>query len=77
MNKIYYMPSFYAHIINGILVLIALILLYKNYSKIINTDSYKFIILILFFSIAIGIHGLSHSFLEKNYNYNLMSIIYS
>jgi uncharacterized membrane protein YagU involved in acid resistance len=70
MNKIYLVPSFYAHIINGILLLIAIILLCKNYSNIKNIDSYKIIILILLFSISIGIHGLSHSLLEKNYNYN-------
>ncbi len=77
MNKIYFIPSFYAHIINGLLLLIAIILLCKNYSNIKNIDSYKIIILVLLFSIAIGIHGLSHSLLEKNYNYNLMSILYS
>lgn len=77
MNKIYLAPSFYAHIINGLLLLIAIILLFKNYSIIKNIDSYKIIILILLFSLSIGIHGLSHSLLEKNYNYNLMTVIYS
>jgi hypothetical protein len=77
MNKIYVMPSFYAHIINGLLILTALILLFRNYNNIIKLDSYKFIILILIFSLAIGIHGISHSLLEKNYNYNLYTMIYS
>lgn len=77
MNKIYVMPSFYAHIINGLLILISLILLFRNYNNIIKLDSYKFIILILVFSLAIGIHGISHSLLEKNYNYNLLTMIYS
>ena len=68
MNKIYFIPSIYAHIINGLLLFAALILLYKNYSKIRNLDPYSLIILTLLFSISIGIHGLSHLGLEKVYN---------
>ena len=70
MNKIYFMPSFYAHIINGLLLFAALILLYNNYSKIRNLDPYSLIILTLLFSIGIGIHGLSHLGLENVYKYN-------
>jgi hypothetical protein len=70
MYNIYFAPSFYAHIINGLLLLIAFILLFKNYSKIVNLEPYKKIILTLFFSISIGIHSLSHLGLETNYNYN-------
>ena len=70
MNKIYFIPSFYAHIINGLLLFVALILLYNNYSKIRNLDPYSLIILTLLFSISIGIHGLSHLGLENVYNYN-------
>jgi len=76
MNKIYLTPSFYAHIVNGILLLIAFIILYKNYSVISNLDSYKLIILILLFSFGIGIHGLLHLGLEQNYNYNPLSLKY-
>ena len=73
MNKLYLLPSFYAHIINGLLLFVALFLLYKNYSKIRNLDPYNLIILTLLFSISIGIHGLSHLGLETVYNYNPMS----
>ena len=76
MNKIYFIPSIYAHIINGLLLFAALILLYKNYSKIRNLDPYSLIILTLLFSISIGIHGLSHLGLEKVYNYNPISLTY-
>jgi len=72
MNQIYLMPSFYAHIFNGLLLLIAFIVLYKNYSKLSYLDPYRKLILILLFSIGIGIHGLSHLGLENNYNYNPM-----
>jgi hypothetical protein len=74
MNNIYLVPSFYAHIINGILIFVAVIVLYNNYSKISRLEPYKLIILILIFSICFGIHGLSHQGLEKNYNFNLLNL---
>jgi hypothetical protein len=67
-------PSFYAHALNGILLLVALICLFKNYNYIIHLDKYKLIILILLFSIAAGIHGLSHLGLEKEYGYNPLQL---
>ena len=70
MNNIYIFPSFYAHILNGVTLLFAFILLYKNYSKILNLEPYKKIILMLCFSLAIGVHSLSHLGLEQNYGYN-------
>ena len=70
MNDIYLAPSVYAHIINGLLLLFAFVILYKNYDKISNLEPYKILVVILFFSIGIGVHGLSHLGLEKNYNYN-------
>ena len=68
------LPSFYAHVINGILLLVAFILLCQIYSSIKNMDKYKLIILVLLFSIATGVHGLSHLGLEKNYGYNPLQL---
>ncbi len=70
MINILMKPSFYAHILNGILLLISIIILINNYSEIKNLDVYKLINLTLFFSIAVGIHGLLHLGLEINYKYN-------
>jgi len=70
MNYILFIPSVYAHIINGILLLIAVIILFKNYKKISYLEPYKIIMLLLIFSICIGVHGLSHLGLEKIYNFN-------
>lgn len=67
-------PSLYAHVINGILLLVAFILLLQNYRSIKNMDKYKLIILVLLFSIATGVHGLSHLGLEKNYGYNPLQL---
>lgn len=68
------LPSLYAHVINGILLLVAFILLYKNYSYIKSMDKYKLILLVLLFSIATGVHGLSHLGLEKTYGYNPLQL---
>jgi hypothetical protein len=67
-------PSLYAHIINGILLLVAFIIFLKNYNSIKNIDKYKLIVLVLLFSIAAGVHGLSHLGLEKNYGYNPLQL---
>lgn len=68
------LPSLYAHVVNGILLLVAFILLCQNYSSIKNMDKYKLIILVLFFSIATGVHGLSHLGLDKSYGYNPLQL---
>lgn len=70
MLNMYLAPSFYAHIINGLLMLTAFILLYNNYSKISKLEPYKLILLTLIFSICVGVHGLSHLGLESIYNFN-------
>ena len=68
-NYVFLAPSFYAHIINGLLLFVAFIILYKNYSKISNLDPYRKIIITLFFSIGLGVHGLSHLGLESVYGF--------
>ena len=70
MPNVYLAPSFYAHAVNGILVFFAIFYLYCNYNTIKNIDNYKKMAIILLFSIAIGIHGLSHLGLEYVYNFN-------
>lgn len=75
MNKIYLVPSVYAHIMNGILLLVALFILCKNYSKLITVEPYKILMLVLLLSISIGIHGLSHLGLEQQYNYNPIDLV--
>jgi hypothetical protein len=62
-------PSIYAHIINGVLLLFAILLTIKHVYKIKTLDYYKQIKLVLIFSIAVGIHGLSHMMLD---NYELV-----
>ena len=64
------------NIINGLLLLIAFIMLCKNYTKISSVEPYKLVVLTLIFSMAIGIHGISHLGLEKIYRYNPISVLY-
>ena len=75
MNNIFFAPSFYAHIFNGLFIFIAIVILYKNYSKLTKTHPYNMMILVLLFSMSIGIHGLSHMGLEQFYNYNPLAPI--
>jgi hypothetical protein len=69
MLPYYFIPSVYAHILNGALMLFAFVMLFKNYSKISNLEPYKLISLTLLFSLTVGIHGLSHLGLETKYNF--------
>jgi hypothetical protein len=75
MYQTFFIPSIYAHIFNGILLLVAVVLLYKNYSKLTRLEPYKIVILALGFSIAIGVNGISHLGLEQNYNYNPVKLV--
>ncbi len=63
-------PSIIGHVINGILILILLIIIILNYTKIIKFDLYQIIIILSLFTLIIGIHSLSHLGLEVVYNFN-------
>ena len=66
----YQVPSVYAHILNGLLLFAGLVYLLL---KIRARDPYQILVLILLFSMAAGIHGLSHMGLEYIYGYNPLS----
>ena len=68
-------PSIYTHVINGILILIAVIILFKYYSEIVNTSPYRLLSIVLLLSIAIGVHGLSHLGLEQSYGFNPLRVL--
>ena len=60
-------PSMYAHVLNGLLLLLAVILLVKHHSTI---RPHERVVIALLFSIGIGVHGLSHLGLETAYQFN-------
>ena len=64
-----YYPSIIAHILNGLLLFTAVVYVLFNFQNAQSLDTYNVLIVILLFSIAMGVHGLSHLFLEKEYNY--------
>lgn len=67
-------PSFYAHMLNALLLLLAVILLVKHYRTL---RPYETIAVALLFSIGIGVHGLSHLGLETAYGFNPLNAIVS
>ena len=67
--------SFYAHLANIMFVVLALFFVVSNYSYLQKMIPEKKINTLLLFSIAAGVHGLSHIGLESVYNYNPMGFI--
>jgi len=70
MRNEFEIPSFYLHQINAFFIFISFVLLFRNYSSIQKIETYQMIVLSLLFSLAIGIHGLSHLGAEYIYGYN-------
>jgi hypothetical protein len=67
--------SFYAHLANIMFVVLALLFVISNYSYLEKMTPEKKIYLVLLFSIAAGVHGLSHIGLESVYRYNPIELI--
>jgi hypothetical protein len=72
MEKMFTIPSVGAHMLNGGLLLVALVLVVMNYRMIIRLPVLQMITLVLIVSIAVGVHGLSHAKLETAYGFNPM-----
>jgi hypothetical protein len=75
MTNFFLIPSIYASTMSGFLILVAIFVILCNLKQIRKIETYKIIILILGFSLAIGIHGLSHLGLESVYGYNPMILL--
>ena len=63
-------PSVYAHALSGILILVFVIMIVMNFSTIRKEPLSYLLIVVLLASCAIGIHGISHLGMEKNYGIN-------
>jgi hypothetical protein len=74
MLKFFTLPSVMSHILNGGLLMVALILAAMNYRVISRLPALQMITLVLVLSIAVGVHGLSHAGLESAYGYNPLKI---
>jgi tetrahydromethanopterin S-methyltransferase subunit E len=67
-------PSIMAHALNGLLMLAAVIVAYINISVLRRLEPFKIVMILLVFSIAIGIHGLSHLGLESVYGLDFSDV---
>jgi hypothetical protein len=54
--NMFLIPSFYAHLFNGLLLVIGVILFILHYKSIIKTYAYKLTIFIFIFSIDVGVY---------------------
>ena len=63
-------PSVMAHALNGVLMFAAVVVAYMNFRVLYKLDPYKKVMILLVFSVAIGIHALSHLGLETVYGLN-------
>jgi hypothetical protein len=59
-----------AHALNGLLMFAAVVIAYMNFRVLYKLDPYKKVMILLVFSVAIGIHALSHLGLESVYGLN-------
>ena len=59
-----------AHALNGFFMFVAVVVAYMNFRVLSSLDPYKKVMILLVFSIAYGIHALSHLGLETAYGLN-------
>ena len=71
--QLYQAPSFYAHVLNGMLLAVAMVLLYRYASILSRMGPLSLIGLTLLLSVSVGVHGLSHAGLERMYGYSPLS----
>ena len=62
-------PSFYAHVLGGVLALIVMILILFNFRAVRSMVLYERLMLFLALSVAAGVHGISHQGMEVIYGY--------
>jgi hypothetical protein len=51
---------------------IALYIAVTSFGSLRRLDTYRMLVLVLLFSIVVGIHGISHLGLRKTYGYNML-----
>ena len=68
-------PSIITHTLNGLFLMLSFLFLLVYFSKLQNLDAYRMLVLILLFSIVLGVHGISHLGLEHEYGYSPYNIL--
>ena len=77
MEDYWYKPHFYAHILSGLALFTALVLLAYNYKKLLRKEGLEIVSLMSVLAIATAAHGQSHTTLEKEYGYDPLYWFYS
>ena len=62
-----YPPSILSHMLNGLFLLLSFLFVIIYFSKLQGLDAYRMLVLILLFSLVLGVHGISHLGLEREY----------
>lgn len=70
MLKLLMIPSVASHTLSGGFLLLALVLVALNFKTVTHLPLLQLLLLVLVASIAVGIHGLSHIGVEREYGYN-------
>lgn len=60
-------PLVFATVVNGMLILLALVMLIANWSQAMKLDVYQGVVLVLLFAGLFGLHGLLHTALGSVY----------
>jgi len=55
--------------LNGILTAFAVLLVLANMNSVKNMNTFNMLVILLLLAIAVGIHGLSHQGLEREYKF--------
>lgn len=70
LSNILIAPSLNSLFLTGILLLFVLVVFIRNYKQFMRLDFYRKLNVLSLFIIAIGIHGLIHLGVEKEYGFN-------
>jgi hypothetical protein len=77
MQNLLNIPSFFALVITGLLLLTILIIFIQNINTIKQEKPSFMVALISLITIAIGVHGLLHLGVEYVYNYNPIKMFFN
>lgn len=67
-------PSILSHTAGGGLLVLSVLFAVFNFSKLRSLDTFKLLLLLLMFSLATSVHGLSHLGLESEYQYSPLNL---
>jgi hypothetical protein len=65
----YFIPSIIAHVFSGLTILVVFVLILTNLKSVLKYKLFDKIVILLLFSITIGIHSLSHLGLETKHSF--------